>query len=282
MILITGAAGKTGRAIISALVKKNQACRAFIRRQAQIEGLQTLGAAEVIVGDLQDPAAVTAACKDVRAVYHICPNVHPQEIEIGQNIIAAAKAASVQLFAYHSVLHPQIEDMPHHWNKMRVEELIFKSGLPYIILQPTAYMENILSNLETIKATGHYPVPYPIDTELCLIALTDLAEAAATLLTAPGHEYSTIELVGSTSRTPVYIAERLTHILGQPIEAVQINLNDWEQQARQAGLGEYQIQTLLKMFAYYDQYKLLGNSNMLTSLLGHSPTTLSQFLSDNI
>ncbi len=52
--------------------------------------------------------------------------------------------SGVTRFVYHSVLHPQIEAMPHHWQKMRTEEMLFAAGFELTVLQPTAYMQNIL------------------------------------------------------------------------------------------------------------------------------------------
>ena len=56
MILITGAAGKTGRAVIKALGRRQTAVRVWVRRQDQVDELRSLGVQEVIVGDVLDTA----------------------------------------------------------------------------------------------------------------------------------------------------------------------------------------------------------------------------------
>ncbi|MBI3362221.1 MAG: NmrA family NAD(P)-binding protein, partial [Chloroflexi bacterium] len=141
MILLTGAAGKTGRAVIRALTAKGQAVRAFVHREEHISSVTQSSASEAAVGDMRDAEAVRRAMQGVRAVYHICPNVNPEEVVIGNCVIGAARAAGVERFVYHSVLHPQTEAMPHHWNKLRVEEALFESGLPFTALQPAPYMQ---------------------------------------------------------------------------------------------------------------------------------------------
>ena len=88
---------------------------------------------------------------------------------------------------YHSVLHPQIEAMPHHWEKMRAEELLFAAGLDVTVLQPTAYMQNILAGWRDIVEAGIYRVPYPVESRISLVDLDDVAAAAALVLTQPGH-----------------------------------------------------------------------------------------------
>ena len=72
------------------------------------------------------------------------------------------------------MLHPQIEAMPHHWEKMRVEEMLFAAGLDVTVLQPTAYMQNILGMARDIVEAG-FRVPYPVETPLSLVDLDDVA-----------------------------------------------------------------------------------------------------------
>jgi len=135
MILVTGAGGKTGRTLVKALSKVESVC-AFVHREEHVSVLKSLGAEKVIVSDMRDESAIRSAMQGVRSVYHICPNMNPDEAVIGKLVIAAGRESDVEHFVYHSVLHPQAEKMNHHWQKLRVEEMIFESGLPFTILQP--------------------------------------------------------------------------------------------------------------------------------------------------
>ena len=160
MILVTGAAGKTGRAVVSALAAKGCSVRALVHRELQVDLLRSIGARDAIVGDMLSRSSITRAARDVNAIYHICPNVNPDEASFGRIAIEAAEEALVKKFVFHSVLHPQVERMPHHWLKMRVEEALFESKLDYTILQPAAYMQNVLSEWVSIVQYGVYNVPY--------------------------------------------------------------------------------------------------------------------------
>ena len=160
MIVIAGAGGKTGQAIIQATVERGAVVRAFVYREEHVARVSGLGAQEVVVGDMRDGTAYQNATHEARAVYHICPNVSPDEIAIGQAAIQAAHSSGVGRFVYHSVLHPQTEEMPHHWKKLRVEEKLLASGLEHIILQPAPYMHNILAYWDSVAEKGIYPVPY--------------------------------------------------------------------------------------------------------------------------
>jgi uncharacterized protein YbjT (DUF2867 family) len=277
MILVTGAAGKTGQAIIRALVAQGAAVRALVRRLAQSPAVEALGA-EVVAGDMRDRAAMDRAMQSVQAVYHICPNVSPDEVAIGRTVVGAARQAGVERFVYHSVLHPQVEAMPHHWFKMRVEELLFASGLALTILQPAAYMQNVLAHWDRIVGEGIYPVPYPVETRLGLVDLEDVAEVAAIVLTGLGHAGATYELAGPEALTQTEIASILGQQLERAVHAQAVPHADWERGARAAGLGDYQVDTLLQMFRYYEQHGFWGNPRVLGWLLGRPPATFAEFV----
>lgn len=278
MILVTGAVGKTGRAVVRALAAKKQDVRGLARRSEQEDLLKKLGAQDVVAGDMRDQATVDAAMRGVRAVYHIGPNMHPEEIALGQVALAAAQAAGVEHFVYHSVLHPQTEAMPHHWQKLRVEEALFASGLPFTILQPAAYMQNVLAYRTPLVERGVYPVPYAAETRLSMVDLNDVAEVAARVLTEPGHAGATYELSGPDVLSQTETAAILAHHLGRAVRVEVIPLATWKAQAREAGLGAYAVETLAKMFQYYEQNDFWGNPRVLRWLLGRAPTTFAAFV----
>lgn len=277
MILVTGAAGKTGQALLRALAQRGQAVRAWVRRPEHAALAQAAGAAEVIVGDLRAADDWRRAVAGVRAGYLICPNMSPDEAAIGQTALTAARAAGVEQWVYHSVLHPQTEAMPHHWNKLRVEAAVFEAGLNFTILQPAPYMQNLLAGWDALTARGVYAVPYPPAARLSLIDLPDLAEAAARILTEPGHAGATYELCGTGGLSQAEVAEALSAALGRPVRAEFVPLEAWERGARAAGLPDYAVDTLLKMFRYYARFGLWGSPRTLRHLLGRAPATVAEF-----
>jgi uncharacterized protein YbjT (DUF2867 family) len=278
MILVTGSAGKTGRAVLQALLARGETVRALVYRPEQIPAMEALGLQHVLAGDMRQPADMERAFDGVRRVYHICPNVNPDERAIGEVVLAAAMAAGVDRFVFHSVLHPQTEAMPHHWQKLRVEERLLACGLPYTVLQPAVYMQNILVHWETILSQGTYPVPYPPETRLSWIDLQDLGEAAAIVLTEPGHGDATYQLVGTLPLSQHDVAAILSRRLGRPVRVAVVPLEEWERQARHAGLGVYEVDALTRMFRYYARFGLSGNPKVLSWLLGRSPATLEDFI----
>jgi uncharacterized protein YbjT (DUF2867 family) len=277
MILVTGAGGKTGKAVIKALVARGAPVRAFVRSLAHEAALTAMGVREVVAGEMGDAHALSRAVRGAEAIYHICPNVSPHEVVFAKGLIAAATDLGVSRLVYHSVLHPQIEAMPHHWNKLRVEEMLFASALDITVLQPTAYMQNSLAQWDRMVGDGIYRVPYPAETRLSLVDLDDVAEAAALALTSAGHSGATYELVGTPPLNQIEIAATFGQTLNKAIHAETEAVESWDQRARNAGMDDHQREILIKMFRAYARDGLKGNPNVLGWLLGRPPTSLTSF-----
>jgi uncharacterized protein YbjT (DUF2867 family) len=197
---------------------------------------------------------------------------------MGQIAIAAAREERVEHFVYHSVLHPQTEAMPHHWLKLRVEEQLLESGLPCTILQPAPYMQNILAHWDQIQRQGVYSVPYSAETRLSMVDLEDVGAAAAVVLCGPEHMGATYELVGTEPMSQHDVAAILGQEVGRPVRTETIARDTWEQRARADGLDDYPVDTLLRMFRYYERHGLPGSPQVLGWLLDRPPTTLAAFV----
>jgi NAD(P)H dehydrogenase (quinone) len=277
MILVTGAGGKTGKAVLTALVARGAAVRAFVRSNSHHASLKAIGVDDIVIGNMDDPDALSEAVRGTAAIYHICPNVSPQELPFAKALVTAATAHGVGRFVYHSVLHPQIEAMPHHWAKLRVEEMLFSAGLDITILQPTAYMQNSLAEWDRMIGDGIYRMPYPVETRLSLVDLDDVAEAAALVLTGDGHSGASYELVGTRPLSQIEIAETFGKALNKAVRAEAETTESWDQRMRGTGMDAHQRETLIKMFGAYARDGLKGNPNLLGWLLKRPPTSLASF-----
>jgi uncharacterized protein YbjT (DUF2867 family) len=277
MILITGASGKTGRTLIKTLSKTESIC-AFVHREDDISTAKSLGAQRVIPGDMRDEVMIRSAMEGVRAVYHICPNMSPDELVIGKWVIGEARNVGVEHFVFHSVLHPQTQKMNHHWQKLLVEEMIFESGLPFTILQPAPYMQNLMASWKSIVEEGVLRVPYSIDAKFSFVDLEDIAEAARVVLTEPGHLNAIYELVGTLPTSHVEVARIFRHVLKRDVRAEKEEIRDWRLRAERSGMSEYALENLIRMFEYYDQWGLIGNPNVLRWILKREPASFESFV----
>ena len=118
MILVTGAAGKTGKAVIERRIggQGRSACAPWCAAPHTRRCSKRSAPPKSASAGFDDAAALAqAAARRASAIYHICPNVSPHEVAYARASSPRRSAHGVRRFVYHSVLHPQIEAMPHHW-----------------------------------------------------------------------------------------------------------------------------------------------------------------------
>ena len=274
-VLVIGAAGKTGLAVTRALSARGVPVRAAVRGPASYDVVRAAGAVEQVVIDLESGAGLDQAMAGVGAVYHLAPNVHPDEIGIAARVVAAAEAALVPRLVFHSVLHPHDAAMPHHLRKADAEQVV-RAGRPaWTILQPAAYLQNLLEP----ALAGRIEVPYSLDAPFTNVDLADVAEAAARVLTEPGHERATYELAGPLT-TVRGLAAVATEVLGREVEAAELDLRQWVR-GPGAALPDHVRDDLLAMFTAYDACGLAGNDRGLGMLLGRPPRSWRALLAQS-
>lgn len=284
MILVTGANGQTGRAIIKALLSKGKNVRAFVYSEKDRDAINEVGEMEIAIGDMMDQEAVNEAFIGVKAVYHICSALNPNEVEIGQIAIEAAKAAGVEQFVFHSVLHSVLQEMPHHQKKLKVEELLVDSGLPYTIIQPAVFMQNIYESWDVLKDQGIFRQKFFTneDTRMCLLDLADLAEAMTVILGNQDYIGATYELCGPENLSLQDMVSTMEECFERTITVETTGDEQLSAMLRNFGADEYRVTTLLKMFHHYNEHGFVGNDNVATWVLGRRPNDFKSFLQRSI
>jgi len=276
-ILVTCAAGRTGRAVTGATAARGGRVRALVRRPEAAAAARAAGAAEVATGDLESDDDMQAAMVGVARVYHVAPPFSTAEATIGRRVIAAARAAGVRHFVFQSVYHAQCTRMAHHRRKLEVEAALIESGLPYTILAPAMYMQNLAVEWPEILATGRYRRPYSPQVPMAMVDLADLGEAAARVLTGEDYVGGSFELSSAPCLSHAGMAAILSTILGRTITAEARSIADWAEKAP-ARFGPAAIEIYATMCRHYDEHGLPGgNARVLAMILGREPTGFAAF-----
>ncbi|MGO4601045.1 SDR family oxidoreductase [Terrabacter sp. 2YAF2] len=272
-VLVIGATGKTGRAVTRALASQEVDVRAAVRSTEAGKRAYAAGARSISVVDLESGVGLDEALAGVDAVYHLAPNVHPDEVGIAERVAAAAERAGLSRFVFHSVLHPDEASMPHHLRKAEAEKVI-RDHLPGVtVLRPAAYHQNLVD----AAASGQLTVPYSLDAPFTNVDLADVAQVAVTVLTRIGHEGLTYDLAGPEVLSVRDLARVATDVLGRPVQAIRVDVAEWVA-GPGATLSAQARDDLLAMFASYDRGGLVGDPSTLRRLLGHEPGTWAQVL----
>jgi uncharacterized protein YbjT (DUF2867 family) len=207
MILVTAATGNVGRELVPRLVHAGQPVRAGTRHPEQL----TLDGAEAVRFDFGDEASVRAALQDVRAVYLVVPEA--VGLEQVRRSLELMRKAGVQHVVLQSGFGAERGDNPLG----QAEDAVRDSGLPWTILRPNWFMQNynqmfrkgIRDRHEFAEPAGEHPTSF-IDTR-------DIAAAAVTVLTQPGHDGEAYPLTGPQSIDRHAVAAALSGALGHSI-----------------------------------------------------------------
>jgi uncharacterized protein YbjT (DUF2867 family) len=234
LILVTGATGKQGGAVVRHLQKRNFAIRALTRDPEKPAARALFNSGVTLAqGDLDDPGSLLRALEDVSGVFSVQDWTGGEETEVrhGKQLIDAANRSGVSQFVYSSVASADKKTgIPHFESKFEIEEHLRASGLHYTILRPTFFMENWLGMREQI---GKGALAYPLspDTQLQMVAVDDIGAFASLAFEHPGHwENRVFELAGD-SMFMSSIAEAFSRFEGHEVKYQQVPWDAFEKQA---------------------------------------------------
>jgi uncharacterized protein YbjT (DUF2867 family) len=229
-ILITGATGNQGGAVIRALTGKGFRLRAMTRKTDGAAALALAASGvELVKGDLDDAASLKAALAGAwgtLAVQNTWEAGVEKEEEQGKRFATVAREAGVQHFVYQSVGSADRQTgIPHFDNKARIEDTVRSLNFPsHVIIRPVFFMENLLSpwflNGDKLCAA------LKPTTVLQMIAVRDIGQYGARAFTdAARLNRREIDIAGDAVTMP-QAAAIFTKALGRTIEFAQIPIED--------------------------------------------------------
>src|SRR5262245_30414607 len=222
-VLVTGATGRQGGAVIRHMLPKGWKLRALTRDtgSAAAKTLAREGV-ELVRGDLEDPHSLECVVRGVYGIYSVQDfwSVGARrEVQQGKNLSDAAKKARVEHFVYSSVGGAERNSGIDHWeSKWEVENHIRTLGLPATILRPAAFMENYyIDQVEIGILKGKLVDPIRGDKPYQTIASQDIGAFVALAFEQPRRFLNLeLELAGS-ELTNREAAEVFSRVLGKPV-----------------------------------------------------------------
>jgi uncharacterized protein YbjT (DUF2867 family) len=211
-VLVLGATGTHGGAVAHALLASQVPVSALVRdpNTARAQALAEAGA-KLVAGDLLDEDSLARAFGEVGAVYAVTtPFEHGAEDEQrqGESIINAADRAGLEWLILASVAASERAPVPHFQSKARVEKQLRETAIPWTVIAPSYFYENVLSSRESIRA-GELPIALPAEKPLHQVALADLgALVTAVLSRREEHLHTRVEVAGDAP-TPLEMATAL-------------------------------------------------------------------------
>jgi uncharacterized protein YbjT (DUF2867 family) len=278
MILITGASGSLGAAVLEEVRKCGAPLRAMYRSKEDA-GNAAAGISTVIA-DFASKESLKPALAGVDTVFLVCSPI-PKLVELESNVIDACRAGGVKHVVQCSALGAG--DYPKSfpsWHR-KVEDKLKASGLGYTILRPNSFMQNILAYYApSIRAQGAWYASMGKGRNSSIDA-RDIASVAAKTLTSPGeHAGKTYELNGPEAVTYIELAERISRVANRKVAYVDIPEAAQKKSMLDLGMPEWQVNALLELQHYYANGQGGEVTDVLPKLLGRAPVKLDDFLKE--
>ena len=280
-ILVTGATGGLGRATLDTLLRTVPASQlvALVRDPAKAADLAAQGV-DVRQGSYDDYPALLAAFAGVEKLL-LVSGTDPDRLQQHRNVINAAKEAGVQHVAYTSIPRRSATGAPELAfitdSHLGTEQALRESGLTYTILRNTLYQEVLPMFMGPVLDTGTIYLPAGAG-RVAYASRAELGEAAAAVLTKPGHENQDYDLTGPSSYSFADIAQLLGELAGRPIAYVSPTAEEYGTSLAGAGLPAHVIMLTSGFCAAIAQGELDIVSPTLAQLLGREPASVSAFL----
>ncbi len=273
-ILVTGATGNTGSLIAGLLKERGVDVRALVRDESKAASLREQDI-EVTIGDLDQPATLGPAMAGVEKIYLVTWNGSTAEQQ-RKNVIDAAKESGTP----HIVMGGALGSESRIIRQLDAANAHLQaSGLPWTILQPTFFMQNVMSAKETIAqgqlywdlGEGHVPA----------IDIRDIADCAVSVLTTDGHEGKTFDLTGPEAISFYDMAASFSEVLGHEVTYVPVPTEAAKESLMGMGYPEWIADGFGELMAgFADNWAADKTTVNVETLSGHPARSFAQFVSD--
>ncbi len=278
-ILITGATGTIGSALVRTLTAQGVPVRIFVRNLEKAAALAA-PTVDVAQGDLTDPASIAAAMEGIETVF-LLTAAGPDQRTWQGNVVQAAVDAEVKHIVKLSALgvSPDSPIKLARWHA-DVEQQIVDSGLGYTFLHPHSFMQNLLGSIEPIKHQGAF-YGATRDGTFSAVDGRDVAAVAAVVVQDPApHQGQTYAITGPEALSSADMAAQLSEALGKPVQYVDLPPEAFQQALVDAGMPSWLAETLKDLHLLFASGHTAAVSPVVADLTGQPGISFAQFARD--
>jgi uncharacterized protein YbjT (DUF2867 family) len=287
-ILVTGAAGQlgaVGRTVCGLLLDRGLTVRAMVRREDERAAALRAVGAEVVVGDLLEPADVYRVVSGCRRVY-FGMSVSAGYLEATITMAVVAREVGVDAVVNMSqmtVSQMSIQNATssgqqrQHWLS---EQALAWSGLPVVTIRPTMFLESLISlAAQTVRNRGRIEVPFGRG-KTSPVAAADVARVVAAVLADPGPHLGQIyELTGPRSQDMDGVALEFSDALNREVTYSDIPAEDWARELKKVGLPEHLTRHLVAMGELHRAGRYDRLTDGVERLTGRPAISVREFVS---
>ncbi len=270
VIGVTGASGQLGARVVRHLAAAGARLRLVVRDPARTPRVAD---AEVAVASYEDPAAMTAACRDVRTLFLVSGHENPHRVALHERAVRAAAAAGVERVVYTSFMGaaPQAT-FSYARDHALTERAIVDAGLQLTALRSSLYAD-IAPHL--VAADGVLRGPAGAG-RLAWVAREDVARLAAAVLLDDAHAGEVYDVSGPRSLDVEETVALLAAATGRELRYLPESLE--EARASRAGAEPWQIEGWIGSYLAIATGETSVTSHTVEHVTGVRPWTFEEFL----
>ncbi len=282
MILVTGASGQIGSAVIQQLLKLLPAGQiaGLSRSESKAEALKAQGI-DARLGDYNDLDSLKRAMQGIEKVLLVSGGQAENGLQQHHNVVDAAKSKGVKCIAYTGRSLQNREQLINQLmlRHFETEDYIRASGLQYVLFRNSLYMDVIPGYVgKQFVQTG---VHLPDDGGKVAFALRrEMGEAIANVLASGDCQNRIYQFTGSQTWTFAEVAAALSELAGEPVSYTAISQEQYQANLKAAGLPEGVIQLLSAFLADIAQEQEATVTSELEAVLGRKPVGLKEGLKE--
>jgi (4-alkanoyl-5-oxo-2,5-dihydrofuran-3-yl)methyl phosphate reductase len=274
--LITGATGNIGTRVVERLLQRGAQTRVFVRnadKAAERYGDRV----EVRVGDLTDSATLARAVEGVDVVFLV--STGPDLAEKDKRAANIAKSAGAKLLVKLST-----DDVGHGvgtgvWHR-EGEAAIRDSGIGFVFVQPSGFMDNFLNWADSIKTDGVVRCAAG-DGRIPFIHSDDIADVAIAAMTKPRYVGQSLPITGPEALSFAHMTGTVGAVIGRGLRFQ--SLTDDDERGQQSAWGSPQplIEARLSIFRAMREGRLAAVTKNVAAILGREPISFDQWAQEN-
>jgi len=278
MILITGATGTVGREVVRLCAEKGAQVRALIRspeKAAEILGPSV----ELVRGDLKKPETLKCPLDNVDKIFLLTPS-SPEQVEMEGNLIEAARRSGIG----HLIKLSSLDAKPDsavamsrwHW---QAEQKLQQSGIPFTLLRPHNFMQNMLTFAPGIRSQGIFRAPMK-NGRISMVDARDVAAVAAAVLTQEDHQGEVHRITGPRRLSFQDAAEKLSAALGRKVTYVDIPADVARRALLDAGTARWLADDLIELYRFFGAGRSKLVTDTVEKVARKTPISFDQFARD--
>ena len=277
MILVTGATGNTGRAVIAGLVIKGVAVRAMVRRPEQATTFPA--GVEVVIADMERVETLASAVDGIQQMLLIS-SLEPELAKLQGQMARAAQRGGVRRIVKISteIADPTSDALIGRWHG-QAEKSVEATGLHYFHLRPCNFMQNLFAFAADIKASDSFSAPLGA-ARISLVDVGDLAAVAVSVLLNTGLHDGCALVTGDANPGYEEFAALLSERLGKQIRYVATEPAEAMRRFLASGMPEWKARELILMYDYLQDPRHTQTNEAVRQFTGNAPRPFAAFVQE--